>query len=101
MSLPKRVGIIAAVGLFSLVVAVVIVFALGKPTTVRVSPRMAAPSQVASDGVADEAGSDPLAIEVPGCVCHSDDAEVVEAHAAYRMSECFDCHRGGMPEMGQ
>ncbi len=43
----------------------------------------------------------PLAIQIPGCVCHSDDPQVVEEHAAYRMSECFGCHADGMPEMGQ
>lgn len=101
MSLPKRIGIIAAVGLFVLAAAVVIVFALGKPTTARVSPEVAAPAQVAGVEATSESGSDPLAIEVPGCVCHSDDEDVVAAHATYRMSECFDCHQGGMPEMGQ
>jgi hypothetical protein len=45
--------------------------------------------------------TDPLAIEIPGCVCHSDDPQVVTEHAAYRMSECFECHADGMPEMGE
>jgi hypothetical protein len=101
MSLPKRIGIIVAVGLFVLAAAVVVVFAIGKPTTTPVSPEAAAPAEVASLETAGEAGSDPLAVEIPGCVCHSDDPQVVEAHATYRMSECFDCHQGGMPEMGQ
>ncbi len=42
----------------------------------------------------------PLAVEIPGCICHSDDPEVVEEHANYRMNQCFGCHADGMPEMG-
>ncbi len=34
----------------------------------------------------------PLAIEIPGCVCHSDDPKIVEEHASYRMNQCFGCH---------
>jgi hypothetical protein len=41
--------------------------------------------------------STPLAIEIPGCVCHSDDPEVVEEHARYRMNQCAGCHIGGTP----
>jgi len=43
----------------------------------------------------------PLMIEIPGCVCHSDDLKLVEEHQGYRMNQCFGCHTGGMPEMGQ
>ena len=45
--------------------------------------------------------SSPLAIELPGCVCHSDDPAVVAEHAQYRMNQCFGCHADGMPQMGQ
>ena len=62
MSLPKRIGIIVAVGLFVLAAAVVVVFAIGKPTTTPVSPEAAAPAEVASLETAGEAGSDPLAV---------------------------------------
>jgi hypothetical protein len=37
----------------------------------------------------------PLAIEIPGCVCHSDDPKEVERHAEYRMNQCAGCHMGG------
>jgi hypothetical protein len=37
----------------------------------------------------------PLAIEIPGCVCHSDDPKEVERHAVYRMNQCAGCHMGG------
>ncbi len=37
----------------------------------------------------------PLAIQIPGCVCHSDDPKLVEEHAGYRMNQCFGCHSGG------
>jgi len=30
--------------------------------------------------------------EMPGCVCHSDDPEVVEEHSHYRLQDCADCH---------
>lgn len=41
--------------------------------------------------------SSPLAIRIPGCVCHSDDEKVVAEHAAYRMNQCAGCHKGGVP----
>lgn len=39
----------------------------------------------------------PLAIQIPGCVCHSDDPELVEEHANYRMNQCAGCHAGVVP----
>lgn len=39
----------------------------------------------------------PLAIQIPGCVCHSDDPKLVEEHAAYRMNQCAGCHAGKTP----
>lgn len=39
----------------------------------------------------------PLAIQIPGCVCHSDDPKIVEEHAKYRMNQCAGCHAGGTP----
>jgi hypothetical protein len=39
----------------------------------------------------------PLAIQIPGCVCHSDDPKLVEEHAGYRMNQCAGCHAGGTP----
>ncbi len=41
--------------------------------------------------------SSPFAIEIPGCVCHSDDPEVVKEHEQYRMNQCAGCHAGGTP----
>jgi hypothetical protein len=41
--------------------------------------------------------STPLAIEIPGCVCHSDDPEIVEEHSQYRMNQCMGCHAGQIP----
>lgn len=64
-------------------------------------PSGAASSQAASGTVPQPDPSSPLAIEIPGCVCHSDDPAVVEEHAGYRMNQCFGCHAEGMPEMGQ
>ena len=39
----------------------------------------------------------PLAIQIPGCVCHSDDPKLVEEHANYRMNQCAGCHAGVVP----
>jgi hypothetical protein len=39
----------------------------------------------------------PLAIQIPGCVCHSDDPNLVEQHSAYRMNQCAGCHAGQTP----
>jgi hypothetical protein len=41
--------------------------------------------------------STPLAIEIPGCVCHSKDPKLVKEHAAYRMNQCAGCHAEGVP----
>ena len=102
----KRIGVAVLV----LAAVVLAMFAFGKPTTPQVPPTAASAEVVTSEadvapvdgtgGTPDE-GSDPLAVQIPGCVCHSDDPAVVEEHASYRMSECFDCHKDGMPEMGQ
>lgn len=58
-------------------------------------------SKVATGSVPAPDPTSPLAIEIPGCVCHSDDPELVAQHEQYRMNQCFGCHTGGMPEMGQ
>jgi len=44
--------------------------------------------------------SSPLAIEIPGCKCHSDDPEIVAEHEQYRMNQCAGCHMGGTPMGG-
>jgi hypothetical protein len=93
-----RIGIGAAIVFFLLAAVVVVMFALGKPTAPQASATPAVASQPPS---APAAESDPLAIQIPGCVCHSDDSVVVAEHASYRMSQCFDCHKDGVPGMGQ
>ncbi len=58
----------------------------------------AAPAPSPANGVAPPADpSVPLAIEIPGCVCHSKDPKLVKRHAAYRMNQCAGCHVGGVP----
>ena len=111
-------GAVVAV-LLALVAAM---FALGTPTTSQAPPLAAAPAgappggptgfdtaappgvpdtpDASAEPIADDAAS-PLAIQIPGCVCHSEDPQVVADHATYRMSQCFDCHQGGAPEMGR
>lgn len=112
MSWPKRIGLIAAISIFILAAVAVVVFALGKPTATQVPPERAAPAWASGDVIAapdvqpvsaavPADSSDPLAIEIPGCVCHSDDPDLVAEHAAYRMSECFGCHQDGTPAMSQ
>lgn len=108
----KRIGTGAGVAVLVIAALVVAMFAFGKPMAPQAPPQASASAEVASPQVGgapvapqQEAvpaqGSDPLAVQIPGCVCHSDDPAVVAAHATYRMSQCFDCHSNGMPEMGQ
>jgi hypothetical protein len=111
MRLAKRIAVVAASGLFMLAAAAVVVFALGKPTTTQAPLETVVPAQVSSEATALADGetdprtapvdsSDRLAIEIPGCVCHSDDPQLVVDHATRRMSECIECHQGGTPGMG-
>ncbi|MDO8846917.1 MAG: hypothetical protein Q7W51_00815 [Coriobacteriia bacterium] len=105
----QRTGLIVVVGLFVLGGIAVVMFALGKPVNTQVRPEAAAPVAVSGAVTTSETGglvptqdekSDPLAIEIPGCVCHSDDPDVAAEHATYRMSECFGCHQDGTSAMG-
>jgi len=100
-----------------LLLAVVVVYAFGTPqaptpaaqvanNAIAEAPTAASPVQPGESSPATGEApppdpSSPLAIEIPGCVCHSDDPKLVEEHASYRMNQCFGCHAGGMPEMGQ
>jgi hypothetical protein len=59
----------------------------------------ATPSDIPDGEIPAPDPKSPLAIQIPGCVCHSDDPALVEEHASYRMNQCFGCHSGGMPEM--
>ena len=100
---PKTIIIMAAVAGVLAIVAVGL-FVYGTPMIPQVSPSAAPagsplPPPPATGTVPVESGS--LAIEVPGCVCHSDDPQLVAEHATYRMSQCFDCHGDGPPSMGQ
>lgn len=63
--------------------------------------REASAAPVATGTVPEPDPASPFAIEIPGCVCHSDDPELVQQHSEYRMNQCFGCHAGGMPEMGR
>ncbi|MDZ4166980.1 MAG: hypothetical protein U1E08_04730 [Coriobacteriia bacterium] len=99
---PKTLVIMAVVAGVLAAVAIGL-FAFGTPTSPQVSPSAASAGVAASPpttrAAPDESG--PLAIQVPGCVCHSDDPQVVAEHATYRMSQCFDCHRDGTAAMGR
>ncbi|KUK47764.1 MAG: hypothetical protein XD74_1649 [Actinobacteria bacterium 66_15] len=80
----KRTGIIIGVVVLAAAVVVAAMFAFGKPVTPQAS------SQATPVGTSDpQAGTADAA-----------DSAVVESHASYRMSECFDCHSEGMPGMG-
>lgn len=79
-------------------------YAFGTPQ----APRGSAAGAVASTGGAPANGTEvdipapdpasPLAVQIPGCVCHSDDPALVEQHASYRMNQCVGCHADGVPE---
>lgn len=57
------------------------------------------PAQKPAEGqaVPEPDPSVPLAIEIPGCRCHSDDPKIVEEHSTYRMNQCAGCHGGQTP----
>ena len=111
MTTLTRVGIGLGIALFVLAAVGVTLFAIGTPSAPPApgaaspgvpSPGVAMPdASPASTAAPSAADAGPLAIEIPGCVCHSDDPQVVAEHATYRMSECFDCHQDGTPAMGQ
>jgi Fe-S-cluster-containing hydrogenase component 2 len=83
-----------ALGVLVFVLALVaLAFAFGTPQS--------APDSAVTPGAPVSAASAPLAIEIPGCVCHSDDPQVVAEHAQYRMNECASCHADDVPGMGR
>ncbi len=121
----KRALVITAAALVALAIAGGLVFAYGTPQQPDVTASAVAPGEAAvvpgaqtpADGAAaDEPApateaapalkdqavpepdpSVPLAIEIPGCVCHSDDPKVVKEHSEYRMNQCAGCHAGDTP----
>jgi len=112
----KRVITGALVVLAVVVSGVVVMFAFGAPqspvgsdlevvatvATPPVSPAGEASAAAEPTGTVPEPDpTSPFAIEIPGCVCHSDDPALVQQHSEYRMNQCFGCHAGGMPEMGR
>lgn len=111
------IGVLVTVAV--LLLGVVVMYAFGAPQTVA-SPAdvtqitTAQPAEVPSAASPVQPGASvtttevpapdpnsPLMIEIPGCVCHSDDPALVKEHQGYRMNQCFGCHTGGMPDMGQ
>lgn len=118
----SRVLISVVVGLALLVGVGGVMYAFGTPERATVSPvgatvDVTAPEQTQQPSeaaaVSDEAlaqnpsaadaeapapdPSSPLAIEIPGCVCHSDDPKLVKEHEGYRMNQCAGCHVGQVP----
>lgn len=112
----KRLITGALVALVIVLAGVVVMFAFGAPQSpvgsdLEVVVTDAAPpappageasaAAVPTGTVPEPDPSSPFAIEIPGCVCHSDDPELVQEHSEYRMNQCFGCHAGGMPDMGR
>lgn len=91
-----------------LVVAIGVVYAFGTPQ----APSPEIRQQVAASAVQSPGGGSvevaqgevppadpnvPLAIQIPGCKCHSKDPKLVEEHSKYRMNQCGGCHGGKTP----
>jgi len=118
----KRVLIITAAALGVLVIVAGFAFAFGTPQAPDVAAQAAASGEALAAPAADESAAEeaalgdgalgadgqaasvpepdpsvPLAIEIPGCVCHSDDPKIVEEHSNYRMNQCAGCHAGETP----
>lgn len=99
--------------------AVVVVYAFGTPQQPDPTAALAAAGPAPAASVAGDAQSQQaaetatqqapaasqakarLAIQIPGCVCHSKDKKLVSRHAKYRINECTRCHAGGVPAMGR
>jgi hypothetical protein len=99
---PKAlVGMAVAAGL--LAALALTLFFLGTPMAPQTPLSPATSGGTVSDPAPATPGGSagPLAIEIPGCVCHSDDPTVVAEHATYRVSQCFDCHGEESPAMGR
>jgi len=100
----KRALIITSVAIALLVVLGGAAYTFGTPQSPDVAVQAASGAAVGS-GAVPAAGqavpepdpNAPLAIEIPGCTCHSDDPAIVERHSTYRMNQCAGCHGGQTP----
>lgn len=115
----RKALIASVVVIASLVAAIGIVYAFGTPTApppqasysaapglvedeasgseVGGSPMGDTVTQVPEGGIPEPDENTPLAIQIPGCTCHSDDPKIVEEHSKYRMNQCAGCHGGQTP----
>jgi hypothetical protein len=96
----KKQLLMAMVTFAVLLTAGTTLFFYGTPQAPEVTAAAVAPGLApasAAEAPMSAAPRAPLAIEIPGCVCHSDDPQVVSEHAAYRMNECAGCHAGETP----
>lgn len=98
-------ALIALIVVATLVGAVGVLYAFGTPQAPLPLPASGGGSDASYDGDAAVTDAEvpapdprsPLAIQIPGCVCHSDDPKLVEEHASYRMNQCAGCHAGKTP----
>jgi hypothetical protein len=106
----KRAVLIGlGVAVVSLLLAAGVLYAFGTPQTPQLqsgyeeqpqgalSEQMGQQPAVRTGEVPPADPKSPLAIQIPGCVCHSDDPKLVEEHASYRMNQCAGCHAGTTP----
>lgn len=91
----KRILLIVGVVVTLLLVAGGVMYAFGTPQ----APTATVPLSEEQEVPAPDPNS-PFAIQIPGCVCHSDDPKIVEEHSQYRMNQCAGCHAGETPTSG-
>lgn len=92
-----RTWLRVAAGLLLAVLGVAaLLYFFGTPSSGGGPAASAAATSVASKVPAPDPGS-PLAVQIPGCVCHSKDPALVRQHSAYRMNQCAGCHTEGVP----
>jgi hypothetical protein len=87
----RRALIVGLSVLVALALTAVVLYEFGAPQ---------APAVPKADPNAKAPAADPrtpLAIRIPGCVCHSKDPKIVQRHAAYHMNQCAGCHSGKAP----
>ena len=109
----RRTLVVMLVGVAVLLAVLGVLYIFGTPQSAplsapsaEASPAMGAATSAAKPdtGAEVKAGgqappadpNSPLALEIPGCVCHSEDPALVQSHSRYRMNQCAGCHVAGI-----
>ena len=109
----RRTLVVMLVGVAALLAVVGVLYIFGTPQSAPLSPSSADASPATGNAISaakPDTGAEvktgvqpppadpnsPLALEIPGCVCHSEDPALVQSHSRYRMNQCAGCHVAGI-----